>query len=631
MKDSDIIAAARKRMADAIEADRRNREEALDDMECIAGRIWPEAERERREASGRPVITVNRLPQFVRQVTGDIRRINPAIKVIPGDERSSPEIAEILEGLTRQIEYNSGASAIYETATEQAAMCGMGAFRILAEYADDESFDQEIRIRHVPNPFAVYWDPTARMPTREDAGFVFITEQMSEKDFRDTWPDAALIDAEHDGDTDGLENWRDDASIVVAEYIWKEPVKRKIALSFDGTTLADPEQIKVAEALGVVIKSRTVDTHKVMWAKISGKDVLDGPTELPCRHIPVVAVMGEEVPVGDEVVRTSVIRWAKDPARLYCYYSSTMAEVLALQPKSPYMVTAKQIAGQEANWARASDENLPFLVYNPDEKAGGAPQRVPPPMVSQGVMAELARASDDMKATTGIYDAAVGAQSNETSGVAIRQRQMESDIATSVYSDNLAKSIEHCGRIILDMIPRIYDAPRMVRIMGQDEQEQIVGVNQPFADPMTGQSGVINAITRGKYDVRVAVGPNYTTRRQEAAESMMAFVQAVPMAGQVAADLIAKAMDWPDADKLADRLERILPPNVAGQEQNPAAMQQAMQAQAAAQEIEMRKAQAEAVEAEADARKAVAEAMKAEFDLRAAQVRPVVQPGTFPL
>lgn len=614
MKTDDILKAARDRMEEAINADRRNREEALDDMECVAGRIWPDAVREHREAAGRAVITVNRFPQFVRQVTGDLRRLDPAIKVLPGDDASSNEIAQIYEGLIRQIEYNSDATTVYEGAAQHAAMCGMGAFRVLADYHDDMSFDQEIRLELIGNPFAVYWDPAARLPTREDAQYVFITEQMRERDFKAAYPDAAVIDAEHDGVTDGLEGWQSDGAVTVAEYIWREPVKGEIALTVTGQRLSDPGQIKAAKDAGLVVKSRKVDGHKIMWAKVTAKDVLEGPTELPCKYLPVIAVMGEEIPVGDEVVRTSVIRWAKDPGRLYNYYSSTMAEVLALQPKAPYIVTTKQIAGQEAQWQRAIDENLPYLVYTPDEKAPGRPQREQPPVVSQGVMAELMRAADDMKATTGIYDAALGNRSNESSGVAIRQRQSESDNATSIYADNLERAIGACGRVLVSMIPRIYDTPRTVRIVGPDKQEVAVPINQQVFNPVDNTTQAVNLLTEGSYTVRVAVGPNYATRRQETAQSMMQFVQAVPQAGAVAADLIAEAMDWPDADKLAERLKAVLPPGVAGQEADPQAqqqMQQQMQMQQAAQQVEMRKAQAEAMEAEAQAQEAQAKAKEA--------------------
>lgn len=632
MNNDDILKAARARMAEAVDFDQDNREQALDDMEFIAGRQWPEKIREQREAEGKAVITVNRLPQFVRQVTGDIRRLNPAIKVTAGDNAASDEGAEIYEGLIRSIEYKCDASSIYEGAAESAAMCGMGAFRVLAEYESEDSFDQVLTIKRIHNPFAVYWDPAARESTRSDAQYCFITDQIREDVFKETYADKLAESVEFDGQTDGLEYWHHEGSVVVAEYIWKEPVKKTIGILRSGEIVENPNSAMD------LLKKRTVTSHKVMWAKISGQQVLEGPRELPCKYIPVIAVHGEEVHVGDEIVRSSVIRYAKDPQRLYNYWKSTHAELVALQPKAPYMVTLKQISGLEDIWAQANIENRAYLVYNPDEKAP-PPQRATPPLPSAGIMTEAQNAAEDMKATTGIYDSALGQKSNETSGVAIRQRQLEGDIATSIYADNLGKAIAHCGRILVDMIPKVYDAERVIRIIGNDEVEKAIPVNKmqigPNMEPIT-----LNPLHVGKYDVRVSVGPSYSTRRQETAESMMQFIQAMPQVGAIAGDLLVKAMDWPDADMLAERIAKTLPPGMVEPDQmDPQAQlaiqqgmqqqQQAMQAEQMARQIEMQKNKAEADEALADARKAQFEAQKAELELalmrqQASMVQPIM-------
>lgn len=637
MKHDDIIAAARKRLAEAIEGDHENREDALDDLEYIAGFQWDESERQRRHDAMRPCITINRLPQFVRQVTGDIRQLNPAISVLPADSAATADTAEVIEGMTRHIEYRSDGSSVYERAAESAAQCGMGYFRILTEYESDDSFNQEILIETIDNPFSVYFDPDARKSTREDANYCFITTQMPEDDFREAYPDASPVDVHHDGDTDGLEHWREAGEVVVAEYFWKEAYTKKIGLLRDGTVIENPQ------AFHDVVNTRSVQAHKVMWVKMSGHEVLEEPKEYPCKHIPVIAVMGEEIHIGERRVRSSVIRYAKDPQRLYNYYSSAQAETIALQPKTPYIATAKQVQGYEADWAAANESNDAVLLYTPDEKAPGAPQRSAPPVASQALAQEAMKAGEDMKATTGIYDAGLGQASNEKSGVAIRQRQLESDISTSIYTDNLSKAIGQCGRILVDMIPKIYDTQRTVRIVGKDDTEQMVDINAMAVD-QNYNPVPINPLGNGKYDVRVTVGPNYTTRRQETAESMMQFVQAFPAAGQVAGDLIVKAMDWPDADKLAERLEKTLPPGMIDQSDDPQAQQQmmaqqqqAMQAQQqeqqfaqAMKEMEMRKHQAEAVEAEAQAQEAQFKAQEAQAKMLTAQRNAAPIMGAYP-
>lgn len=619
MNSAELIKTARKRMSDAIDADTENRDEALDDLEQLTGQgQWPDDIRQSRESDGRPCLTINRLPQFVRQVTGDIRRMNPSIKVLPGDQEASEDVAEIIEGLTRHIQSESDASSVYEWAAECAAGCGIGWFRIVTEWEDDSSFAQKIRLKAIRNPLTVYFDPLSEMPTREDSDYVFITSLMQKDDFSKAYPDAQPIDADRDAQIEGISNWFSQDTVVVAEYYWKETKKVTLSLLEDGST------VESAAAPLRIVRQRKADVTKVMWAKISGKDVLEGPREQACKYIPVVCVPGEEWQVGDRTHRAGVIRYAKDPQRLYNYWRSAQTELVALQPKAPFLVTTKEVHGLEGLWKEANNSNRPYLPYNPDERAPGRPQRATPPVASQGMMSEVQMAAEDMKATTGVYDAALGNKSNETSGVAIRQRQMEADVGTSIYSDNMAKAVECAGRIIVDMIPKIYDTNRVVSILGADDQEKLIAINGVMAT----QDGLmrVNDVTSGKYAVKVSVGPNYSTMRQEAAENMLEFVRAFPAAAQVTGDLIAKNMDWPGADEFAERLQKLLPPGMIeddeGQDPQVTMLQQQVQEltqalQQMQQAPEYRKANAEASEAESDAEKARFETMDQQLELMA--------------
>ena len=610
--ETEFMRNARARMQDAIDGDRENREEALDDLENLIGLQWPDDVRQSREADGRPCLTINRLPQFVRQVTGDIRRMNPSIKVLAADNEATEEVAEVIEGLVRHIQSESDASSVYEWAAECAAACSFGAFRIVTDWCDDQSFDQEIRLKAIKNPLSVYFDPLAEMPTREDAEYVFITSEMRKEDFEKAYPDKVLVDADRDAQIEGIANWYNQNNIVVAEYYWKEPVERTLSLLESGEVMED------APAGLRIVRQRKVKSHKVMWAKLSGKEILEGPIEQPTKHIPVAAVTGEEWAVGDRVYRSSVIRFAKDPMRLYNYWRSAQTELVALQPKAPFMVTPKQVAGFETFWSEANNSNRPYLPYNPDEKAANPPVRATPPVASQGMMQEVMTAAEDLKATTGVYDAALGNRSNETSGVAIRQRQMEADVGTSIYSDNMAKAIEYAGRVIVDMIPKIYDTQRVVRIIGADDEEKMATINAL----MVTQDGPVsmNDVTVGKYGVKVQVGPNYSTMRQEAAENMLEFVRAFPMAAQVTGDLIAKNMDWPGADQFAERLKKLLPPGVINPDEMTPEEQQQMQVamQEQAQQAQMQQA---AMQAEIQIKMMEAELKQAELQAKVAEMQ----------
>jgi hypothetical protein len=621
MNKKDIIAAARKRMDEAAASDIDNRDRAQDDMRYLIGDQWPEEVRTEREVEGKPCLTINRLPQFVRQVTGQIRQMNPAIRVVPSDSAATEEVAEIYAGLIKQIEYESDASTIYEGAAESAAACSIGHWRIRADYAEGMTFEQRCMIERIHNPFAVFWDPLAKDPTRKDARYCFITEDVAKEDFREQYPDADMSDVTSENQMDAIRQWITAETVTVAEYFWIEHQEKEIALLPSGQVIEGPFPA------GVELKKRKVKVPKVQWAKITFNEVLEGPTEVPCSYIPVVAVTGEEWHLGEELYRSSVIRFAKDPQQLYNFARSSMAEIMALQPKAPYMVTTKQINGLEAIWNEANSKNRPYLPYHPDQ-ASPPPMRVPPPVASQAVAQEVAMSAEDMKATTGIYDASLGAQSNEKSGVAIRERKMEAQTNTSVYADNMVKAITQTGKILCSMIPKVYDTRRIIRILGEDDQEKQVVINEMVVQ--NGMAYPVNDVTMGTYDVRISVGPSYQTKRQEASEGMMAFLQAVPQAGPVVADLIAKMQDWPEADRVAERLRKMLPPGMAEKEneQSPEAQQaaqmaqqqqaQAMQQQQAAMQMEMAKAEAEIRKAQAEAKEAEADAIKAEVEARLA-------------
>lgn len=624
MDKTDLIRTARERIDTAQSADYDNRSRAETDLQMLIGNQWPEHVRAEREKEGKPCLTINGLPAFVRQVTGHIRNLNPAIKVVAADGDADEDIAEVLGGLIRHIESEADAASIYEQAAESAAACGIGHWRARTQFAEGDTFDQEIVLERIHNPFSVFTDPFAKHPTRMDANWRFIVEEMDPEEFKAQYPDATAeeITSDHKAqDSEYSYSWFTTDSVTVAEYFWIETETHKIGLLPDGSIVRDP-----VAPLNVV-RTREVETRKAMWAKITGAEVLEGPTEIPTQFIPVFTVTGEEWHLGEETYRSSVIRFAKDAQQLYNYSRSAHAEMVALQPKAPYLVTVNQVAGLEKFWNQANSANRPYLPYNLDEKAG-RPQRESPPVASSGLLQEIGIAADDMKRTTGIFDASLGARSNETSGVAIQRRQMEAQNATSVYADNMVKAIRQTGRVLVEMIPRVYDTQRVIRILNEDDQEKMVTINRVIQS----QDGPvsINDLTKGKYDVKISVGPSHETKREAAADGMIEFIRAVPQAAAVTSDLIAKAQDWPDADKFAERLRKVLPPGMISEEdmtdEEKEAAQQAAQIQQqqmqAAQQMAEAKAQAEirrdmarASEDEADAKKTELEAAKLQLEL----------------
>lgn len=621
-QDDKILTAARDRMRECRDVEDPQIEQAAEDLRFLTGEgQWPESERAARDAEGKPTLTFNALPQFVRKITGQIRQINPAIKVGAADSAASDDVAEIYEGLIREIEYRCDAPSIYESAAESAASCGIGHFRIRTDYYDHEGFDQHILIERVFNPFAVFYDPKAKEPTRQDAEFAFIIEQMRLDDFKDAYPDADTSDFADARQPSWWSDWRGGETITIAEYYWREFEEYEIAVTEMGQVIKGPfpKELRLA-------RKRTVRKPKIMWAKVTGSDILEGPTRVVGEYIPVIAVTGEEIHIGEKVYRSGAIRHAKDSQVSYNIMRTASVETTLLQPRAPYLVTPKQISGLETFWNEANNANRPYLPYNPDDKSTGIPARATPPVASTGLLQEAQVAAEDMKRTIGIYDASLGARSNETSGVAIQSRQKEAEIANSIYADNMVKAVSQAGRVIVSMIPEIYDAKRIIRVLGEDAQEKLVEINQM----MISQDGIVtqNDMKAGRYAVRVSVGPTYDSKRQEASAGMMDLMQRIPQAAPIIADLVAGSQEWPDADRIAERLRKTIPPNLLEDDEKTkddpqAQMMAQQQAQQAQQQAQMQQAaqQAEIEKKMADASKAKADAQKAEIEAQEAAVR----------
>ena len=578
--------AALKRYDNGVDHERENLTAAMDDLRFRAGDQWPAESRQERENSNRPVLTINRTGQFVRQVTGDIRQTRPAIKVRGADDQADPDTAEVLTGLIRNIENQSDAKAAYYRGADSQVTAGIGHWRVNTRYIADDVFDQDIVVEPVPNSVQVVWDPDSKLMTREDAMWCFVPVEFTKEKFEEEYPDANPIDFEHEHFLDEQRAWFTTDTVTVAEYFEKVPVKKQLAQLSDGRVVDVTEmtdgQMSILDILRVVER----DGVKVVRYVMSGEEFLEGPTDWPGKYIPIVPCIGEEIDTGTKLVRHGVVRFLKDPQQMFNYWLTAHTEQVALQPSSPYIGTHKQFSKNKQAWDSVNYENATHIGYEPDDKAPRPPQRQSPPAPSVGMAEMILQAADNMNHAVGIHPAALGAQSNETSGVAIRQRQQEGDVGTFVYMDNFARAVGYTGRIIIDLIPHYYDTERVVRILNEDGTEDYAQINQPVMTPDGPM--MLHDLAAGKYDVIAEIGPSYSTKRQEAAEGMREFIQALPEHGALFADLFAKAQDWPMAEEIGERLRKALPPGVAepeeGEEEQGPTPEQIAQAEAQATE-----------------------------------------------
>jgi hypothetical protein len=610
---ADILATARSRLDMAMSALSESREDEIDDLRFYAGSPdnqwqWPADVLATRGAvqgqtiNARPCLTINKLPQHVRQVTNDMRQNRPGAKVIPVDDKADLQVAEIFNGMIRHIEYISDADVAYDTACENQVAYGEGYIRLLTEYCDDDNFNQDIKIGRVRNSFSVYMDPMIQDPTGSDAKYCFVTEDVSREDYERMYPDAAPITTLQSlgvGDQ-SISNWLNEDTIRIADYYYIEYDRATLnlypgnATAFEGT----PEDKSLRAAYGKPKRSRESDRPRVRYCKINGYEILE-QNEWAGKWIPVIRIVGNEFEVDGRLYVSGLVRNAKDAQRMYNYWVSQEAEMLALAPKAPFIGYGGQFEGYEDKWKTANTNNWPYLEVNPDVTDGQGsalplPQRAQPPMASSGLLQAKTGASEDIKSTTGQYNASLGQGGNERSGKAILARQREGDVGTYHYGDNLTRGVRHIARQLVDLIPKIYDTQRIARIIGEDGETKMAKIDPEQAVPVRevrNQEGiVIEKIYNpgvGKYDVVATTGPGYATKRQEALEAMGQLLQGNPDLWKVAGDLFVKNMDWPGAQEMAKRFAKTIDPKLMEDgDKSPELQAAEQQIQAMAQEME---------------------------------------------
>lgn len=621
--EKDKLAEELEEFEEAFDAESENRTTALEDLKFARlGEQWPDQIRKQRELDGRPILTINKLPAFIRQVVNDSRQNRPQIKVKPVDDKADVDTARIYEGLIRNIERTSKADVAYDTAVDYAVSCGFGFIRVSIDYEYDDTFDKCIKIERVANPFSVYGDPHSTSMDGSDWNRAWITDLKSEEEFEAKYKGAQKVDWEDLGYSNLKAPWRDNDDILVCESWTREETQREILKLSSGDIVGAKEYEAGKDIFmmaGIVpVNSRMAKAYKITQRIMTGAEILE-ENEWQGQYLPIIPVYGEELNVEGKRYFRSLINQAKDAQRMFNYWRTTATELVALAPRVPF-IGEEGAFDADPNWSSANTQSLPFLQY---AKGSQMPSRQPlDGGAAAGSMQEALAASDDIKSITGMYDASLGQRSNETSGRAIMARQREGDVNTFHFIDNLSRSIRHVGCVLVDLIPKVYSGERIVRIIGQDGSEEVAKIGEkPEQDEMQEEQGGfpegvehIYDLSVGRYDVAVDTGPSYTTKREESALQMTEFIRSYPAAAPIIGDLLVKGLDWPQAEEIAERLKAMLPPQIQQQDGAPPELQQQIQQgmqtiQQLQQEnqqlkqsqgMDMQKAQADAQKAQAD-------------------------------
>ena len=660
------------RFNESIDGSDFNREHYYNDTKFSRmGVQWEDSIRKLREQEGRPALTINKLPAFIRSIVNESRQNRPSIQVTPSDNFGDEETAQVIGGLIKSIERRSSAEVAYATALDCAVTGGFGFFRVDIDYVNDESFSLEARINRIPNPLSVHWDTSSTRFDASDWEYAFVSDWMQKDEYEVKYPGASTANFEGDSRDEASDQWIREDSIRIAEYFCKKPENYELMLlamtdqqtgeiqtqtvqEQDLVTMAtrffenqelDPNLAKNEDELiqsfmqmsgSEVRQTRDVQTHKIVRYIMNGDEILE-TDPWPGKKIPICPVWGEEVFIDGRRNFRSMVRDAKDSQQMFNFWRSASTELVALAPKTPFIGPKGFIPkGDETKWASANTRSHAYLEYN--KSAGEAPSRQPFAGVPSGVLQEAANNIDDMKSIMGIFDSSLGARSNETSGKAIMARERQGDVSNFHFLDNMSRAISYCGEVLVDIIPSVYSAEESIRILGEDDKAEVAKLTQEAGGSqkkgLNGEPALYN-LSVGVYDINVKSGPSFATQREETRETLIEIMRQVPDAAPFVGDVLLDHMDFVGADIVAKRLKHLLPPEIKqaedaeGNSENPemAAMQQQLQAkdqqmqqaqQQVMQEIERMKAeneaikkdkQAQMIKAEADAKKSQADAM----------------------
>lgn len=569
--DDSILKEAKEAFALAEDAEDENRTCAEEDIRFARHEEqWDETVLKQLKLEGRPALTISKMNAFIRQVVNDARQNKPSVKVHPADSGADPETAEVMNGLIRNIEYTSNADVAYDTGMDSAVTGGFGYWRVGLDYAYADSFDMDLSIQRVANPFSVYGDPYSMAADSSDWNSAHVVDRLSKDQFKAKYGKSKTL-AEWDDESWGTEGWREADEVRIAEW-WKRvetdikvqqfmnPMTGEV-VSYTSDAIARSEEIADYITRLEFKRERTAKTHKVTQYWLSGAEILD-TVEWAGTYIPIIPVYGDEYNIKGKRYFRSLIHSAKGAQQMFNVWRSRATELVGLSPKVPWIGRVGTFNTDQERWQTANTVNHPYLEYD-----GEMPQRIPLDSgPALGAMQEALNASDDMKSVIGLYDASLGARSNETSGRAIMARQREGDVSTFHFVDNLNRAIRHTGRVLIDLIPHVYTGERVIRVMGEDgtPENKPLGKQYPQVDPKTGQPMVdergqaimaMHDFKAGKYDLTVTTGPSFTTRREEAAYQMTEMIRALPATAPILGKHLAKNLDWPGADEIADELD----------------------------------------------------------------------------
>lgn len=589
-----FIQRSRDRWRTSDQGSSRNREKMRIDQRFAAGsgNQWDAADKAIRADEGRPCLEINRIPQFIRQVSNQARANRSQIQYAPRSGGATPKLAAALQGLARAVEIESEADVAYDCAVDHQLRIGLGYVRLKSKWANDQGFEQVCAIERIRNPLSVYMDPTTQAADFRDARFAHVIGQIGKDEYEARWGTvasyASLTEFVRANST--ASDWMPEGKVVLAEYFYVEVEPRVLLQLTNGQTIWEDSFQQWSEAYAyaypgqptpTVKRERTVETKVVRWCLHNAVDILEGNRDrtagriIPGTRVPLFPVIGDEIDLDGEVDYRGMVRDSIDPQRMYNFWASSIAETVGLTPKSPWLAEASQVSQYLDDWKEANRKTLSVLLYDGKSVDGNI---IPPPQRNiaeppiQGMVLGLKEADQDLKAVMGLFEASLGERGPQQSGKAISAVQQQGLVANSNFLDNLQRTKRSVGRALLEWFPVIYDAARLIHLVEPDGRKRQVVIhageeNKPD-DTFEKPDDVTDVydIGVGQYEVTVSTAASFQSERQETQAHLLELFKVLPGLAAIGVDIVLENSDDPAAQQLAKRAKLMLPPQLQDQQ-----------------------------------------------------------------
>lgn len=550
-----------------------------DDVNFLFIDQWDASDRNEFKRLQKPMLTFNKIYDFFKKVVGEQRQNTPNLEVrcLTGD--SSQEAIKLRADIVRQIAYDSKSDIVYQTAFENALAGGFGGIRVLTDYTTPKSYEQKIFLRRIDNPERLFFDPNAKEPTKHDGNYCGYYDIMGKEEFKEQYPDVEYPKSFPLHSEIKEFYWGDKNTISVVEYYKKEWFSFSVHQLSNGKTVTDKEYRKIKEqyeemsqledvegidqpiVLPEIIKTRRSRDYKIMCYKAIYGQIVE-KYKWPSKYFPIIFCPGDVHNIEGEERTISFVRFVRDAQRFLNYTGSEIAQAIKNSRREQFLVTPDNISGEGLIdiWRNPSNQQG-ALVAVPDKITKQMPIKLPPSEIPQTLLQQYQRAESDIQSVLGYYEANRGAQGQELSGVALRERQRTGNMGVAVFFDNLNRAIEQTGRVILSLLPEIYDTERRISLQAPNGENQDVFINRKIAG---GQAE--NDVTKGDYDVIIKDGPSFAVQKEEALKILVEMVKVNPQTFPLVADLIASSIDIENSPQLVERFKTLVPKDILAKE-----------------------------------------------------------------